>query len=409
MCEPQEPDETFTLNPLPYHEAIRAFLKTEEADIWQWFASHQVQEENAEAVRFDLLKSTYRMDREDHADLYAAADEVAQRISLDVPITIYQAQNPEGLNASLAYEPSEAHLVLHGPIASKLNEAELRAMLAHELSHLRLWREWNGEYLIVDQILSALTLDRQAETAHFATARLFRLYNEIFCDRGALAVTGDPLVVVSMLVKISTELEEVNAASYIRQAEEIFSQETAKTAELTHPESFIRARAVKLWADGDESADAKIAEMIEGSPALGDLDLLAQLRVSKLTRRMLDVFLSFEWIHTDSVAAHARLFFEDYAFPESSRKDPSLAEDIKTEDQPMQDYYCYVLLDFVTADRDLEEYPLAAALVLTEELGLKDRFMEIAKREMRLRKKQLEKIDYEKRNLLAKAGKQTKS
>ena len=45
----------------------------------------------------------------------------------------------------------------------------------------------------------------------------------------------------------------------------------------------------------------------------------------------------------------------------------------------MQDYYCYVLLDFITADRDLEEYPLAAALTLTEELGLKDRFSEIAR------------------------------
>ena len=62
----------------------------------------------------------------------------------------------------------------------------------------------------------------------------------------------------------------------------------------------------------------------------------------------------------------------------------------------MQDYYGYILLDFVTADRDLEELPLAAALVLAEKLGLKDRFTEIAKRELRLRKKQLETIDQDK-------------
>jgi hypothetical protein len=70
----------------------------------------------------------------------------------------------------------------------------------------------------------------------------------------------------------------------------------------------------------------------------------------------------------------------------------------------MQDYYGYVLLDFVTADRDLEELPLAAALVLAEKLGLKDRFTEIAKRELRLRKKQLETIDQDKEKLLAKAN-----
>ena len=81
-----------------------------------------------------------------------------------------------------------------------------------------------------------------------------------------------------------------------------------------------------------------------------------------------------------------------------------MAKDIKTDDEPMQDYYCYVLLDFVTTDRDLEEIPLAAALSLSEQLGLKDRFAEIAKRELRLRKKQLDKIDKEKENLLAKAG-----
>ncbi|NQU21004.1 MAG: hypothetical protein HQ567_06940, partial [Candidatus Nealsonbacteria bacterium] len=71
--------------------------------------------------------------------------------------------------------------------------------------------------------------------------------------------------------------------------------------------------------------------------------------------------------------------------------------------------YCYVLLDFVTADRDLEEFPLAAALVLTDELGLKDRFVEIARRELRLRKKQLEKIDKGKEELLTKVSQRTET
>lgn len=397
------------LKPLPYHEAIRDYLKTEEADIWQWYSSNRVREERAEAVKFDLLKSTYRVDREERAELYEAAEEVARQLALDVPVTIYQAQNPSGLNASSAYVPGEAHIVFHGPITSKLTEVELQALLAHELSHLSFWHRWNGEYLVVDQILAALTNDRRAETAHFAAARLFGLYTEIFCDRGALAVVGDPAAVVSMLVKISTELEEVSAQSYIRQAEEIFSKGPTKAAELTHPETFIRARAVKLYADGDAEADAKIAAMIEGTPALDDLDLLAQVEVSKLTRRLVDVFLSPKWIQSDHVQAHARLFFEDYAVPDELKKDPTLADDLKTDDEAMQDYYCYVLLDFITADRDLEEYPLAAALTLTEELGLKDRFAEIARKELRLRKKQLEKIDKHKGELLATAAGDTKS
>ncbi len=390
--------------PLPYHEAIREYLKTREPEIWRWYASNRVREEIAERVKFDLLKSTYRVEREERPELYTAAEETVARLSLDVPVTFYQAQNPQDLNASLAYVPGEAHVVLHGPVTTQLTPSEFSALLAHELSHLNLWRRWDGEYLIVDQILSALTLDRRAETSHFATARLFGLYTEIFCDRGALFVVGDPLPVISMLVKLSTGLADVNAENYLRQAEEVFSRETAKTAGLTHPETFIRARALKLWSDGVRDAEAKIRAMIEGAPSLCELDLLAQVKVSELTRRLLDVLLSPKWIQSRAILAHAKLFFDDYAAADARHADTALAGDIRTGDETMQDYYCYVLLDFVTSDPELEEYPLAAALALAEEFGWKERFMEVARRELRLRKSRLEAIDREKGNLLSGAG-----
>ena len=55
---------------------------------------------------------------------------------------------------------------------------------------------------------------------------------------------------------------------------------------------------------------------------------------------------------------------------------------------------------FVTADRELEELPLAAALVLVETLGLKERFADIAKKELRLTKKQFDQLDRNKDSLL---------
>jgi Zn-dependent protease with chaperone function len=404
MSHSAENAGTPELKPLPYHEAMCAYLKEEEPDVWHWYASHKVRDEQAEAVRFELLKSAYRVEREAQTEIYARADDVARKLGLDVPLTIYQAQNPQGLNASLAYVPGEAHVVLHGPVSAKLTEAEFRALLAHELSHFLLWRSWDGQYLVTEQILAALTHDPLADTPHFASARLFALHNEVFCDRGSLLVAGDPLVVISMLLKVETQLDEVSPESYLRQAEEVFGHAGAKTAGLSHPEAFIRTRAVKLWADRAPQADLRIQEMLEGRPALGNLDLLAQRKVAGLTRRLLDVLLSRRWMQTESVLAHARLFFEDYVPPEDLLEDPALVEDLRTDDRPMQDYYGYVLLDFVTADRDLEELPLAAALVLAEKLALKDRFTEIARRELRLRKKQLETIDQDKEKLLAKAN-----
>ncbi len=102
-------------------------------------------------------------------ETYAALEDVARKLGLDVPLTIYQAQNPQGLNASLAYVPGEAHVVLHGPVSSKLTDAEFRALLAHELSHFLLWRSWDGQYMVTEQILSALTHDPLADTPHFAS------------------------------------------------------------------------------------------------------------------------------------------------------------------------------------------------------------------------------------------------
>ena len=110
-------------------------------------------------------------------------------------------------------------------------------------------------------------------------------------------------------------------------------------------------------------------------------------------------------MRTDRVLAHARMFFDDYVAG-GTEDGTALAGEIQSEGKAMQEYYCYVLLDFVTADRELEELPLAAALVLSEQLGVQECFAEIARSELRLRKEQFEKIDVQRNELLAGASEQ---
>ena len=80
--------------------------------------------------------------------------------------------------------PGEAHIVLHGPVVSKLTDAEFRALLAHELSHFSplaiLGRRVPGDGADPGRPDARPA----ADTPHFASARLFALYNEVFCDRG---------------------------------------------------------------------------------------------------------------------------------------------------------------------------------------------------------------------------------
>ena len=89
------------------------------------------------------------------------------------------------------------------------------------------------------------------------TARRYQLYTEIFADRGALCVTGllDP--VIAGLVKIQTGLAQVSAPAYLKQAEEIFAGGNVATVEHSHPEAFIRARALSLWHDEPENAASR--------------------------------------------------------------------------------------------------------------------------------------------------------
>lgn len=397
--------------PLPYHAAVRDYLKQEEREVWEWYASNRVRSEHAEATRFDLLKKTYRVDRSSRGNLYDIADEVARALALDVAITVYHAQNPGGLNASLAYLPGEAHVVLHGPVAEKLDEQELRALFAHELGHVMLYERWDNELLIVSQVLSAMTHDRQAETAHFATARLFDLYTEVFCDRVALRVVQDPLPVISMLVKMTTGLDQVDAQSYLKQAEEIVGHSPGASEGVSHPEEYIRAYVLKLGHEKEDDPSARLAELIEGNPPLSGLDFIGQQRVGEVTRQLIDVFFEPPWTRTDLLLAHARLFFDGYKVPER----PSVGEEavsglkkwIAGRDASLRDYCCYVLLDFASADRELEPAPLAHALEIADRVGLAGRLQELAAKEFRLRKRQVEQIaaDREKLMAAAEAGK----
>ncbi len=398
------------LNVPPYHTEIVSHLRAEQAELWRWFSSNPIGAEQADAVRLELLKSAYRVDPESDRRLYDLVRSAAQRLGLETPITLYHSQRvAEGMNAHLAFLPDEIHLVLHGPLADVLDDLELQALLGHELSHYILWTAWDNKFLTADQVLSGMADDGAADAPQRESLRLFRLYAEIFCDRGGRIACGELLPAIGALVKTETGVRDVNAASYLQQVEEIAGQDESKTTGSTHPECHIRARALNLWHEQATEAEDEIRRIIEGEPALSQLDLLAQKRIEQCTRRLMDSLLSVKCLRTQRLLGHARLFFAGYEPPESSHSDEQLASDLRTGDSQLRDYYCYVLLDFVTADRDLDEAPLAAALLLAQRLDLNDRFEEIARKELRMRKKQLEAIRLDAENIVTRAGQEVES
>jgi hypothetical protein len=370
---------------------MRDLLKSRHPELWEWFASTEAQSDYAEAVELELLKTTYRLDREGHEELYGLVDEALGLLGMEVPVTLYQAQDREGNSAALYYTPGHGHVVFVGGVLKLLDADERRALVGHELAHFKLWTTESGDFLVADRLLQALANEPRATEGHVESARLWQLYTEVYADRGAAMMAEEGKAAVSLLVKVSTGLGEVDAAGYLQQAEDIFAKEAATTAGVTHPEIYIRARAIGLWSEDQEQVEEEVRRMIEGRPGFDGLDLLGQERLTDVTRRLIRYHLRWPWLRSGRVTGHAGHFF-GHGMPEEGI-DPEVARaDWDGADDRMRDYGCYLLLDFAWVDPNLEENGLAAAFLTADELGWGDRFEELARQELKLLKRDTTRI-----------------
>ena len=390
---------THPLSPLPYHAELRDYVKDREPDLWRWFASANVQADYAQQLRLDLLKSTYRLDAASHPELYQATDAVRTSLGLDIPITVYQAQQATQPNAALFYIPGEGHLVFAGPALTLLDRQELTSVIGHELAHYHLWSCNDCEFHVTERLIHAVAADPRASFSHVQSARWFQLYTEIFADRGSLHVTGDVRSVVSSLVKMQTGLTHVSADSYLKQADEVFNTSPVRSEGTSHPEDFIRARALALWAERGDAATPLIAEMIEGAATLDELDLVGQARITSATRALLEHFLQPRWLQTDSTLGHARLFFAD--FQPALRRDPAVLDRLRFTDPSLRHYVCALLSDFAKADPDLDDMPLAAAFELSRQLQMDDVFERLVTKEHRIKVRDLKRLKERAAEMLA--------
>lgn len=387
------------LAPLPYHDQVVRYLRTEEPDVWRWACSAQAQEQHAAEVRAALLKETYRLDAEAHPELHARCQAAAAALGIQVPVTLYQGGDGR-MNASLFHLPGEAHVVLYGPVLERLQGAELQALLGHELAHHLLWTRDGGIHHAADRVLSATADDPRADDSHRQTARLLSLHTELFADRGGAVASGDLAAAVAVLVKVQTGLSEVSAASYLKQADEVCGPAALVSDAATHPEAFVRARALRLWCERDPAAEGWIDQVLRGALALDTLDLVGQQRLTSLTERVVAQFLRPRCLRSEGLLAHARQFFPGFT--------PSEADDapLQLEVAAAPGVHAYVtalLMDFAAADTTLDDVPLAAAFDLAQRLGVADAFEQAVLKDLRLPKRRVTKLRKDASALLATA------
>jgi hypothetical protein len=390
------------LSPLPYHRRVCHLVQRAEPALYEWFESDAFGDEHADAVRLELLKSTYRMEPEAHPALYAAAGAALRALELDIPVAFYQAQTASTLNAALCFLPGEAHVVLQGPILATFSTAELTALIGHELAHYKLWTEDEGAHRIAMNLVEAMAQHPGAEPSHLNTARRLRRYTEIYADRGALLASTDPFAAIGCLVKVHTGLGDVDPRAYLKQAEEILSRGPGASEEDTHPEAFIRARALWLWHERESAADSEVAELLQHVASLDDLDLLDQVELSAATRAVVEALLQPAWFRTERVLAHARLYFADFA----PKRPAPLEHQPWADSEAIAEYIAYVLLDFTVVDPELGDVALGYTLRFATDLGCGPAFERAVRKELKRTQPEIEALGLKLSSLLERVERQ---
>lgn len=382
------------LAPLAYHRDLVAYLQRAEGHVWDWVRSEAAERSLIEETREAILKQTYRLDSSSHPAVFEACRIAMTRLGLDLPVTLYQGADG-AMNAQLCYIPGELHLVFHGPILERLDEHELLALMGHELSHYLLWSAEGGIYFDAYRIIDMALSNGSIAPAHAETARLLSLHTEVFADRGAAIAAGAAEPAISTLVKTMTGLSHVDPASYLRQAEELENNKD-KSAGLTHPESYLRARAVDLWWRGATGMEDWLQQRLRGLLSITSLDLLGQQSMTALTQDFLASFLGGLSFTTDEALAQARQLLPDlipardaFAYAAISRE---------SVDDASRDYFVSLMLDCAMADPDAMEAILEAAAREVTKFGAEDRFALALTRDLKWTKPRI-------RSLLAAAGK----
>ncbi len=377
------------LTALPYHKKVKNHFR-QQIKTWEFFATAKTKDNQIAEFKNEILKNSYKFDEVSDAYIYEKVKIAKEKLSLELPVTVYQAENGDELNASILYFLNEAHIIFSGPITKLFNDIELLSVLAHELTHIKLYTIENGDLEVADRIITSIANNYNSEQAYYETARLFRLYTEIYCDRGAYSINESIDPIISSLVKLSTGLDKINVESYLKQAEEIFANENGfKTTGLSHPENFIRAKAIQLWHEKKELSEPEICKMIEGLMHLDHLDIFNQNELAQLTSNLMKLYLKPKWFQSTLVISLAKEYFTDFIIEDTFYLNEMLIEEIEKFHSSIKEYLCYVIFDFTRVDNSLEEIPMGWSLQFSENLRLTEEYNKIIKKELKLNDKKL--------------------
>ncbi|WP_071827553.1 M48 family metallopeptidase [Geminocystis sp. NIES-3708] len=199
-------------------------------------------------------------------DLYELLLSACEVLDLDVP-QLYIQQNPIPNAYTLAIRGKKPFIVIHTSLLEILNPDEIKAVIAHELGHLKCE---HGVYLTLANIMvlaAGLIPSWGTFVAQSLQSQLLQWVRcaEFSCDRSALLVVQDPNVVMSLLMKLTggspSIASKLSLEAFMAQVKkyQAMSQtdigkmlQEMQTSQLTHPVPIIRAKEIENWSTSSD-------------------------------------------------------------------------------------------------------------------------------------------------------------
>lgn len=376
------------LQPFDFHIQLRNHFKSQNKT-WKWFSEVKVKNEQIEVFKTELLQNSYRLENSSETTVYQLLEKAKSKLGIQIPVTIYQSQNNGENNAGIIFIEKEAHLVISGNIMNLLSEDELLALIAHELSHILLYTFQDGDFEITSRIINAIGNVYRSDNSYNETARLYRLFTELFCDIGSLYVVENKDIVISTLIKIATGLSKISSENYLKQADEIIEKLDAGSTGDTHPESFLRAKSLALFAEKGSEAFPEISKLLIGKLGLYTLNIFSKNEVFELTKSLIQLIMKPKWMQCEHNKVLYQQYFGNYKMDTHAIFTEEFKDKINNCNNNLKEYFTYVLFDFALSDRDLIEPASGLVLEFAENLGIATFLNKAIKKELQLSDKQL--------------------
>lgn len=252
-------------------------------------------------MEINIMGSGIRVTEKSLPSLYKNYCEVCNFFGVENPPLLYISHDPE-VNA-FAMGTDRAFIVVNGALLWRVNDAELKFLLGHELAHIM------AGHMKYKQLLQILLSGRDyipvvgkllGKISDISLLPFLMLWSrrcEYTCDRAGMLVAPNCETAYSFFLKLSglppNYYEEANPQIIIRQAEEF--QQLMSTGLMdtfwaaknqlfsTHPRTIERAAEIKEWIDegwydeilnGDPDVHNKMAAILRSDPAEAEMRML---------------------------------------------------------------------------------------------------------------------------------------